>query len=72
MADFEREEDEFEAEFANLPGDHEDLARIRLETLMMNLKLFGEGLEVKAEQQERLRKPIEDRWISDIRQHKGL
>lgn len=64
-------EEDFE-EFDELPHEAADREKQRVESLRMNLKLFGEGLEVKAEEQERLRRPIEDRWISDIRQYKGF
>jgi len=64
------ESESFESQFP-YENEEERVARERDEW-RAKIAIFGAGLERKAEETEALRKPIEDRWIDDIRQYKGL
>jgi hypothetical protein len=47
----------------------EDQARAEFED---KLQAFGEGVEAEAEEYERLRKPVEERMLEDMRQYYGV
>lgn len=66
----EMESDSFESHFPY--ESEEDQIKREREEWRAKIAMFGDGLERKAEETEALRKPIEDRWIDDIRQYKGL